>query len=266
MIESASHDWLGALMACRERQQPCVLVTVIAADGTVARGIGSKMLVTKDSLTGSVGGSHSERQAILRARDLLTNGGQTVCETVANEAQTDHCTGSLTLLYEPLFLKAFHILLFGAGHVGKALIHILTTLDCQVTWVDSRAGMFPEQARLAPNINTILADSPQKIVQQAPAGSYYLLMSHSHERDFEIGEAILLRNNAAFFGMIGSSRKRQQFERRMVSRGYALTTVEQHLTCPLGLPGLTGQQPAEIAVAIAAQLLQKRDQYQTASR
>ena len=256
-----NNDWLMALNDCKQQQEPCVLVTVVAVEGSLPRAVGSKMLVTAEHFVGSVGGSHIELQALRRARQLLNQGGVAVTETVLaagndHDSANEHCDGSITLLFEPLFVNPFNIFVFGAGHVGKALLHVLTPINCQITWVDSRDGIFP--VNIPDSVNAICATQPADIIVQAPAHSYFVLFSHSHEQDFAIGERVLARGDADFFGMIGSSRKRQQFEQRMLAKGFALADIKEQLVCPLGMPGLKGRQPAEIAVSIAAQLLQVR--------
>lgn len=88
-----------------------------------------------------------------------------------------------------------------------------------------------------------------------PPGSYYLVMTHSHELDLGICLAILARNDAAYCGLIGSVSKRRRFARRFLEHGLAQAQVDQ-LVCPIGIAGIGGKLPTEIAIATAAEILQ----------
>ncbi|HEU5434777.1 MAG TPA: xanthine dehydrogenase accessory protein XdhC [Telluria sp.] len=145
-----------------------------------------------------------------------------------------------------------HLLLFGAGHVGAALVRALAELPCTVTWIDERAALFP--AEVPANVTIEATDAPQDLVAHAPDGASYLVMTHSHALDQAISEAILAREQVGWFGLIGSKTKRMQFEHRLRARGVAEQRIAA-MACPIGLPGIGGKEPAVIAVAVAAQLL-----------
>ncbi|MEB0135750.1 xanthine dehydrogenase accessory protein XdhC [Actimicrobium sp. CCC2.4] len=146
-----------------------------------------------------------------------------------------------------------HLLLFGAGHVGAAIVRALADLPCHVTWIDERAESFP--ATVPANVTVEVTDAPEDIVGQAAAGSSFLVMTHSHAIDQQLCAAILERNAAGWFGLIGSDTKRRQFEHRLLARGIPADRLAG-MTCPVGIAGISGKAPAVIAVAVAAQLLQ----------
>jgi xanthine dehydrogenase accessory factor len=150
-----------------------------------------------------------------------------------------------------------HVVLFGAGHVGHALVKVLATLPCRVHWVDERDTLFP--AGLPENVEAEATDTAEAVVDQAPAGSYFLVMTHSHALDQTLCERIFRRTDFAYFGLIGSKTKRAKFEHRMVEHGIDPARFPE-MTCPMGVSGITDKAPAMIAVAIVAQLLQVRDQ------
>jgi xanthine dehydrogenase accessory factor len=145
-----------------------------------------------------------------------------------------------------------HLVLFGAGHVGAAIVRALAELPCRVTWVDERDAMFP--ANVPPNVTIEATDIPEAVVAAAPHGASYLVMTHSHALDQRLSEAILSRPGVAWFGLIGSHTKRKQFEHRLRARGIDPARIDA-MVCPIGLPGITGKQPAVIAASVAAQLL-----------
>ncbi|NUU01236.1 xanthine dehydrogenase accessory protein XdhC [Herbaspirillum robiniae] len=149
------------------------------------------------------------------------------------------------------------VVLFGAGHVGAAIVKVLSNLPCRVLWVDEREDMFPEQ--LPPQITVEATDVPNAAVDMAEPGAYYLVMTHSHALDQQLTERILKRDAAhgdvGWFGLIGSYTKRKQFEHRLTDRGYTQEQLNR-MTCPIGIPGIYGKEPASIAIAVVAQLMQ----------
>lgn len=160
------------------------------------------------------------------------------------------------LLRERIGGSGFPAAVFGAGHVGSAVVQVLAGLDASIRWIDSRRGMLP--ASLPANVHGIETDAPEREVAALPPGTFYLVMTHSHALDLDITAAILRRGDAAYAGLIGSATKRQRFEKRLRAAGLdgaALAT----LTCPIGIAGISGKRPAEIAIAVAADLLRRRE-------
>lgn len=155
------------------------------------------------------------------------------------------------------------LLLFGAGHVGAAIVRALADLPCRVIWVDQRADLFP--AALPANVQVEATDLPEAVVDAAPSGASYLVMTHSHALDQRLCEAILRRADVAWFGLIGSHTKRRQFEHRLRERGIAAPRLAG-MVCPIGLPGIGGKTPAVIAASVSAQLLQVWEQIELAGR
>lgn len=149
------------------------------------------------------------------------------------------------------------VVLFGAGHVGAAIVKVLVTLPCRVLWVDEREDMFPGE--LPPQVAIEATDVPNAAVDMAEAGAYYLVMTHSHALDQQLTERILKRDAArgdvGWFGLIGSHTKRKQFEHRLAERGFTQEQLNR-MSCPIGIPGIYGKEPASIAIAVAAQLMQ----------
>ena len=160
-----------------------------------------------------------------------------------------------TLLHEP-----FSIFVFGAGHVGEAIVRALAPLSREIVWIDSREDVFP--ADLPAHVEARWTDAPDEEVATAPPHSYFLVLTHSHDLDLKLCERILARNDFAFFGLIGSKSKRARFDHRL--RGRGLDTAR--MTCPIGIPGIAGKSPAIIAVAVAAQLVQIRESLPTPAK
>ncbi len=144
------------------------------------------------------------------------------------------------------------VMLFGAGHVGQAVASALSPLPFSLTWVDSRAAVFPTD--LPANIRAVRTGTPLDLVAEAPPGSIFIVMTHSHELDEDICFEVLRRDDFAWLGLIGSATKRSRFVHRLEQRGIEPEKLDS-LVCPIGLAGIRGKQPATIALSLAAQMM-----------
>lgn len=244
--------WLEALAAAERDNQPAVLVTVLTAKGSTPREAGVKMVVSADGLAGTIGGGNLEYQCEAVARDLLAGGavGPSTRDFPLGPALGQCCGGHVTVLFEVLRPPLLHVGLFGAGHVGTALVKLLADLPCRVSWIDSRPEALP--ARVPANVVPVRVGEPAQAVGALPPGSFVLVMTHDHGLDFEIVAAALQRRDLAAVGLIGSETKRARFAGRLARLGIAA----DRLICPIGLPGIAGKEPAVVAVSVAAQILQ----------
>jgi len=250
--------------------EDAVLVSVDETAGSVPREAGAWMAVFAGAVTGTIGGGHLELQAIEEARRRLAGGtGQPVLRHALGPSLGQCCGGVVHLRYERLTAAdarslaqrlqphAAPVALFGGGHVGKALVNVLGTLPFAVTWVDSRDEIFPEQ--VPDNVACEHSDPVQAAVAELAPGSRVLIMSFSHAEDLDIVAACLRRlrerGDLPYVGLIGSKTKWATFRHRLEERGFRHQELAQ-VTCPIGIPGITGKQPEVIAVAVAAQLLQ----------
>ena len=244
--------WLDALAAAERDNQPAVMVTVLAAKGSTPREAGAKMVVSADGLAGTIGGGNLEYQCEAAARGLLADGaeGPSTRDFPLGPTLGQCCGGHVTVLFEVVRPPKLQIGLFGAGHVGKALVKLLADLPCRVNWVDPRPEALP--ANLPPNVVPVRTAQPAQAVTALPAGSLVLVMTHDHQLDFEIVVAALQRGDLLAVGLIGSDTKRARF----LSRLARLDIPAEKLICPIGLPGIEGKEPAVVAVSVAAQILQ----------
>lgn len=247
-------NWIDALAGLQARGEAGVLVTILEERGSTPRNAGSKMVVTASALFDTIGGGHLEFKALEIARRLLAEGTlQPHLERFSLGASLGQCCGGATvLLFEPLGQAQARITVFGAGHVGRALVPLLASLPCQVRWVDAREQEFP--AQLPAGVSRVLTDDPLEEVEHLPAGSYCIVMTHNHALDLELAAAILARGDFAYFGLIGSQTKRARFEHRLRERGVDAAQL-QRMRCPMGLPQVKGKLPVEIAVSIAAEVI-----------
>lgn len=160
----------------------------------------------------------------------------------------------VTVFAEPVREDRAALWLFGAGHVGKAVAAALAPLPFALTWVDARGDVFPGD--MPKDVTKLIAAQPDMAVGDAPKNTYFLVMTHSHPLDQAVCEAVLRRGDAAYLGLIGSKTKKAQFLSRLKAKGLSEVQLSA-LTCPIGLPGLGGKEPAIIAAAVAADLLMR---------
>ncbi|PTQ69918.1 xanthine dehydrogenase accessory protein XdhC [Pseudomonas sp. GV071] len=247
-------SWISALADLQQQGQPCVLVTIIEELGSTPRNAGSKMVVTADRIYETVGGGHLEFKAMELAREMLVSRTQdTRLERFSLGASLGQCCGGATvLLFEPMGQPQAHIAVFGAGHVGRALVPLLASLPCKVRWIDSRENEFPKQ--IPHGATKVVNEEVVDEVENMPPGSYYIVMTHNHQLDLELTAAILKRNDFAYYGLIGSQTKRVKFEHRLRDRGFS-AEVMQKMRCPMGIAEVKGKLPVEIAISIAGEVI-----------
>jgi xanthine dehydrogenase accessory factor len=144
------------------------------------------------------------------------------------------------------------LLLFGAGHVGRALVLSLAQLPFAVTWIDQRSDAFP--SHVPANVVAKRLDDPVAAMKEAPTGGFVLVMSHSHQLDLALVDAALADDRFPYVGLIGSASKRARFEKRLTEAGISAERIAA-LVCPIGVDGIRAKEPAVIAAATTAELL-----------
>ncbi len=211
----------------------------------------------------------SDTQRLAHAIQLRSSGAS--AEAIAAHASRD----SRAVRYERFSPDDTALWLFGAGHVGRALVNILAPLPFAITWVDSRESfisVIPGATHAAPPvipgaaiaavardpISRLHAPHPADEVSAMPPGAWALVMTHSHDEDLAICEALLARGAFGWAGVIGSGAKTTRFRQQLARRAFDAATIAR-LTMPIGIPGIGSKEPAAIAVAVAAQLLQLRE-------
>ena len=174
-------------------------------------------------------------------------------DTEPTESGPHTPVAEVTSLSELISPHRPHVLMFGAGHVGQAAARCLAPLPLAVEWLASREDLDP--AVDDPRAEVLAEDDLFARIAATPAGASFVIFTHSHDLDYRLTRAVLARGEFAYLGLIGSATKRARFERRLRDDGVGDGLLAR-LTCPIGLPGLKSKEPAVIAVALAAQLLQ----------
>jgi len=228
-ISSGLPAWLTDLRGLHGQREDSVIVTDLGSNA-------QKVVVTADNQFGTA---------------------DNVPAAIVESSREGLADGKGTYRVDDWFVEAivgsdFNIAVFGAGHVGSAVVASLSSLDCNIRWIDSRRNIF----RSTPsNVRAIESSEPALEVAAMPLNSCYLVMTHSHAIDFEICDRILRRGDAAYCGLIGSVSKRRRFEKRYREQGMSQAVIDE-LVCPIGVDGISGKKPAEIAVSAAAEVLQ----------
>jgi len=259
-------DWLSAVERLRSRREAGVLVTLATVRGHSPRAAGAKMVVSAEETWGSIGGGNVEAVAVNRARTLVAQSAtepMTFTVSLSDKAPVEHgvqcCGGEVTVLLDPLpVLPA--VAIFGVGHVGLELARILARRELDLHLVDSRPEQLSDVA-LAPLSDAIarihihhVPVLPELVLGELPAGAHVLVMTHDHAEDAALIDAALRTDHLASIGLIGSSAKWARFRKKLVGDGHE-PDVLKRVTSPIGLPELTGKDPATIAVGVAATLL-----------
>ena len=253
--------------------QDAVLVTVQSHRGSVPREVGAWMAVFADQVVGTVGGGHVEWQAQQEAQRMLQLMAPTqVRRYPLGPALGQCCGGEMHLRFERVGAPDLPVLqqrqaeqmaawplvvLFGGGHVGRALMAVLPTLPLRLQWIDSREEIFPPDVPAR-----VVCEHSQPVhaaVASLPPDAHVLIMSFSHAEDLDVVVACLQRQrdraDVPFIGLIGSRSKWATFSHRLLARGFSEAELAR-VTCPIGIAGIVGKEPEVIAVAVAAQLLQ----------
>jgi xanthine dehydrogenase accessory factor len=252
------------LVALEQSDTACVLVILAEALGSTPQDSGAKMIVTAAGLhRGTVGGGKVEAKALALAQEMLAS-RETVPRFLNWTLKTDvgmTCGGSVKLYFEPHIAggmgAAWPIWIFGAGHVVQALVPVLAPLDCALTVVDPRREWLDRLPR-AHNIRFIQCDEPKDLVPSMPDHAFLLCLSKGHASDRPVLQRALSERNFPFIGVIGSEAKAEVLRREMVADGVPPARAQQ-FHCPVGLP-FGSNDPREIALSIAAQLLAERNQ------
>lgn len=254
------------------------LIRIESIKGSSPREVGTEMVVWIDenapklplpgwphpvgvAMEGSIGGGALELEAIaaaLRPGDAEPPSGQ---RTIALGPELGQCCGgSITVSYRPLSdtenvqeIKKIPVWIWGAGHVGRALVDVLAPMPTlALTWIDTHADRFPAAA---PQDVTILpAATPELVVKHAPPTAHHLILTYSHEIDLALCHR-LLNHRVASIGLIGSTTKMARFRSRLGRLGHGEKDIDR-IRCPIGDPSL-GKAPHAIAIGVAAGLIRQ---------
>lgn len=266
-------SWIDAVSTLRNQRRAAVLLTLTAVRGHAPREAGAKMVISQDKTFGTVGGGNLEMAAITRARQLISEGvtGPETMELRLNDKAPatygrQCCGGEVKLLLEPLPVPKT-VAIFGLGHVGMELARILSRHPIDLYLTDSRPEAIEAASLLQHSVASIQAQVAvmgEQVLSTLPEGSHVLIMTHDHAEDFHLSDAALAHPSLGSIGLIGSKAKWTRFRKNLSDSGHSEQEISR-IQCPIGIPEVTGKQPAVIAVSVAAQLMQLLGDHHTQS-
>jgi xanthine dehydrogenase accessory factor len=255
-----------------------VMVSVSQVQGSAPRDVGAWMAVLDDAqLINTLGGGHLEFEAIGFAMKLLSGEDQShgqgskqaIVKRYALGPSLGQCCGGVVhLSFDFIEMKELpawcaqhqtkmpRLALFGGGHVGRAIVAVMSNLPWQVSWIDSRDDIFP--AQIPSNVQVEQSDPVALAVDDLQSDSHVLIMSFSHAEDLDILARCLQKQRSGFkfssIGLIGSETKWATFQHRLLDKGFTQSELNG-VSCPIGVPGIDGKEPEVIAIAVVAKLL-----------
>ncbi len=255
---STYYEKINELLALKV---PFVAVTVVDTTGSVPNEAGTKMLVSAKGLEfGTVGGGKVEKKAIDEAASMLQSSDpekQTHFVNWSLERDVGMtCGGIVKLYFEKHNCTSWNIVIFGAGHVANALVSVLKNLDCKITCIDQRQEWLDKLPATAAITKVCIEHLPD-FVKEIPESSFVLLMTMGHTTDSPVLVEILKTRSFPYLGVIGSEAKAARLRKDIIAAGLPAEKAEAFF-CPMGLP-LGSNHPQEIAISMAAQLIQERD-------
>lgn len=264
--------WVAAVARLRARREPGVLVTVATVRGHAPRKAGAKLVVGRTGTWGSIGGGNIEAVAIDRARELIgtPDPEPELMDFALNDKVTSRhgvqcCGGAVTALLEPLPVVPA-VAIFGVGHVGLELARVLARHDLDLHLIDTRSDMLADERLdvLADAVAQIRAHHtpllPEEVLAELAPGTHVLIMTHDHAEDAALCDAALRTPGLGSIGLIGSAAKWARFRKRLATEGGHDDATIDRIRTPIGITGITGKEPATIAVSVAADLLRTFEQ------
>ena len=255
-------DFVGHLHSAQETSQTFVLVTVVDAAGSIPQNPGAKAIITGEGLkAGTIGGGRVEARAIKEAFNMLEG----LCPPTMltrwdlNRDLGMTCGGAISLFFERFSQKEWTIAIFGAGHVSQALVPLLKTMHCRVNVYDERTEWLDKLPQ-ASNIRISDSKDHESIIADLDRRTFFVVMTKGHRTDLPIIKSILQKGEPTYSGVIGSDRKGQTLKKALTNFGISRQLAEL-VRCPIGLD-IGTNKPSEIAISIAAQLIQVRDELQ----
>lgn len=260
MLAPVLRGWLGG---------GAIIAELIRTEGSTPRETGATMLINQDGIGGSIGGGQLEYHVIDVARAMLASGEVARDLDLPLGPQMGQCCGGRVYLRleratrSHLDMLAARdsrnelarpvVMIFGAGHTGRALARALSLLPFTVSLVDDREGMFGD---LPDNIAGLRLDDPAAAMAELPAGAACVIMTHSHALDYRLTEVALARGDMAYVGLIGSATKRAGFIAGFRRTGGSDSQLDR-LTCPIGRTQIRDKRPEIISALVAAELLNR---------
>ena len=233
--------------------------------GSSPNNIDDLILISNDTIFGTIGGGNLEYLIVKEAKKLIDNKINKKSLNIALGPNIGQCCGGYVQIKLSLHKNSLEALkneklyddkntnlyIFGAGHIGQALISKLENINFNTFLIDSREN-FLKMTNIN-NINYLLSKKPWEIVNRLKDNSYFVVLTHSHDYDLKIINEVL-KKNFTFLGLIGSKTKKNRFFKRLIDNGHNKSLVET-IECPIGINIGNSKDPDEIAFSIITRLI-----------
>lgn len=235
-----------------------VVFTWTKSMGHAPQDLGAKAIVTRRGLHwGTIGGGKVEAKAIALGIEILSEPLQSKAPRLLHwDLQRDvgmSCGGSVEMMLEVFPARPWNLVIFGAGHVGQALVRALALLDCHVTCLDTRPEWLDRLPPAGPRFEPRLVDDLSDYLEHIRPKSYCLLVTKGHATDWPLLRRLVLREDLSYLGVIGSTVKARKLRAELAADGHTPDAI-QRFQCPMGL-AFKSHEPAEIAISIIGELL-----------
>lgn len=267
-------DWISAIAYCRDNNISCVIVLIVKLEGSSPRGVGTRMVVTAQDVYGTIGGGALELEGISHARALLDcarvseNATELISRRKINLGKqlSQCCGGVVEIQFDCLPACDVVLHIFGAGHIAQEVVRLATRIPCithvhdqREEWLTEVVSVVESQPADSTSVTThLLTMDIYSYIEALEPSAYFLVMTHSHEMDLEIVEAILSRGDAAYCGLVASKSKAARFRNRLGRKGFTDAEIKS-LTAPVGKHVCTGNTPMEVAIACIGDILTQRN-------
>ena len=243
-------SWIKTISELESKGLDFAIATVSDVGGSAPREVGAKIIVLQNGdFFHTIGGGELERQVIEQATKCLSENKNGLFSYPLG-AKTGQCCGGVVEVYiEVIHNNKPNLYIFGQGHVGLAIAKTLEDGPLNITGVDSRDEWLEKSKQF--KINHLKLGEVKDI--QLPHGSAAVVLTHSHDLDFDLVNYLCQKDDLAYIGMIGSDSKWIRFQRRLKEAGRTPEEIDR-ITCPIGVP-IPGKTPTEVAISFSAQIL-----------
>ena len=246
--------WQTAIAHCHQRGEGFVVITLLETKGSTPRDQGSKMVVTDLHTFDTIGGGALEKLVTDEARRLLAFSvpAQQLNHFPLAAKANQCCGGSVAALFEVFPPPRLTVAIFGAGHVGRAVVKVLGECEARVDWIDARVEQFPETS--PGNVQQLSLEQPESYVSELSDQTLVLVLTHDHALDYRLLKSLLDETEIGYIGLIGSQTKADRFRGRLRHDGIP-SSEDRRWRCPVGLDSVKGKLPMEVAVSIVSEVL-----------
>ncbi len=251
-----SWNWIEKANELRDKRIEFVMATIVKVIGSSPRDVGAKIIIENGNnhhFHGTIGGGALEKQVIEHAVELFKTGGNKTEIFALDESAGQACGGKSEVYFETISTLT-DLYLFGAGHVAQAICRTLEGTPFKVHLIDEREEwVLSDKVSSSVIRHHMMWDKFIETARWNKDNTYAAIMTYDHTHDYGILESIIDRD-LKYLGAIGSKNKWAKFQGQLKEKGISEKQIS-NVHCPIGIK-VGGKSPSEVAISIAAELLQ----------